>query len=157
MSWDESGSPTAERLYAARYASEGMVNTLDHSAGTESLRRLYPVGERFAPFGPGARVVVSEPLVALTGLRHEVPAGSALTVEEGRVDLVPFTPRRPDHRLQGADRAGERADLPVISVTPVMWLIQFDAATAGGRRSLLRGAPSRYPEVHERGGHLLLQ
>ena len=84
-----------KRLYAARYASGQMVNTLYYSADMESLRQLYPVQERFAHFGTEARAVVSEQLVALPGLWHEVPAGSALTVEKGRVDQVPFTPRPP--------------------------------------------------------------
>ena len=89
------GLTDGERLYAARYASGPVVNTLYFSADMESLRQLYPAEERFAHFGPEARAVVSEPLVALPGLWHEVPAGSALTVEKGRVNLAPFTPRPP--------------------------------------------------------------
>jgi predicted glutamine amidotransferase len=90
------GVTDGERLYAARYASGRTVNTLYYSADMESLRQLYPLQERFAHFGGEARAVVSEPLVALPGLWHEVPAGSALTVEKGRVHQVSFTPRRPD-------------------------------------------------------------
>ncbi len=90
------GVTDGERLYAARYASGQTVNTLYYSADMESLRQLYPLKERFAHFGGEARAVVSEPLVALPGLWHEVPAGSALTVEQGRVHQVPFTPRPPD-------------------------------------------------------------
>jgi predicted glutamine amidotransferase len=90
------GVTDGERLYAARYASGQTVNTLYYSTDTESLRQLYPAEERFAHFGPEARAVVSEPLVALPGLWHEVPAGSALTVEKGRVQQCPFRPREPD-------------------------------------------------------------
>ena len=90
------GVTDGERLYAARYATGPVVNSLYYSADMESLRQLYPVEERFAHFGPEARAVVSEPLVALPGLWHEVPAGSALTVEKGRVTHAPFVPLPPD-------------------------------------------------------------
>jgi predicted glutamine amidotransferase len=90
------GVTDGERLYAARYASGQVVNSLYYSADMESLRQLYPVQERFAHFGAEARAVVSEPLVALPGMWHEVPAGSALVVDKGRVDQIPFTPRAPD-------------------------------------------------------------
>ena len=90
------GVTDGQRLYAARYASGQTANTLYYSADTESLRQLYPADERFAHFGPEARAVVSEPLVALPGLWHEVPSGSALTVEKGRVQQSPFRPRQPD-------------------------------------------------------------
>lgn len=90
------GVTDGKRLYAARYATGPVVNSLYYSADMESLRQLYPVEERFAHFGPEARAVVSEPLVALPGLWHEVPAGSALTVEKGRVTHAPFVPLPPD-------------------------------------------------------------
>ena len=89
------GITDGERLHAARYASGPEVNTLYYSADVESLRLLYPADERYAHFFADSRAVVSEPLVALPGLWHEVPAGSALTVEKGRVHQVPFTPRPP--------------------------------------------------------------
>ena len=90
------GVSDGDHLYAARYASGPVANTLYYSADMESLRELYPARERFAHFSAEARAVVSEPLAALPGLWHEVPAGSALTVQKGRVDQVPFTPRPPD-------------------------------------------------------------
>jgi predicted glutamine amidotransferase len=89
------GLTDGARLYAVRYASGGEPNTLYSSADVETLRLLYPERERFAHFSPGARVVVSEPLVALPGAWHEVPAGSALVVAEDRVDELPFVPRPP--------------------------------------------------------------
>jgi glutamine amidotransferase len=89
------GVTDGERLYAVRYASGPEANTLHYSADVESLRLLYPASERFAHFSAASRVVVSEPLVALPGVWREVPAGSALVVEQGRVDQVPFTPRSP--------------------------------------------------------------
>jgi predicted glutamine amidotransferase len=89
------GLTDGERLHAVRYASGPVANTLHHSADLTSLRQLYPTDERFAHFSAHARVVVSEPLVALPGLWHEVPAGSALTVDGDRFEQVPFTPRPP--------------------------------------------------------------
>jgi predicted glutamine amidotransferase len=89
------GVTDGERLYAARYASGPEVNTLYYSADVESLRQLYPAKERFAHFSAGARAVVSEPLVALPGLWHEVPAGSAIIVDKGGVEQRAFTPRPP--------------------------------------------------------------
>jgi predicted glutamine amidotransferase len=89
------GVTDGERFYAARYASSGEANTLHHSADVESLRRLYPERERFAHFSADARVVVSEPLADLPGLWQEVPAGSAIAVEKGRLDQLPFRPQSP--------------------------------------------------------------
>ena len=89
------GISDGERLYAARYASGGEANTLFHSVDVESLRRIYPERERFAHLSADARVVVSEPLVDLPGLWEEVPAGSALAVEKGGFEQVPFRPQPP--------------------------------------------------------------
>jgi glutamine amidotransferase len=89
------GLTDGERLYAVRYSSGPEANTLHYSTDVESLRLLYPADERFAHFSAEARVVVSEPLVALPGLWEEVPAGSAMIVEKGRVEQLPFTPRPP--------------------------------------------------------------
>jgi glutamine amidotransferase len=86
------GVTDGERLYA----SGAVVNTLFHSADVDSLRQLYPADERLAHFSAESRAVVSEPLVELPGLWHEVPAGSALVVEKGRVEQRPFVPRPPD-------------------------------------------------------------
>ncbi|CCH87838.1 Glutamine amidotransferases class-II [Modestobacter italicus] len=89
------GLTDGARLHAVRYASGGEPNTLWSSADVETLRLLYPERERFAHFSPGARVVVSEPLVALPGAWQEVPAGSALVVAEDGVEQLPFVPRPP--------------------------------------------------------------
>jgi glutamine amidotransferase len=84
-----------ERLYAARYASGPVVNSLFVSADASSVRALYPDDERFAPFSDESRAVVSEPLGDLPGVWHEVPAGSALVVQAGEDENVSFTPRAP--------------------------------------------------------------
>jgi predicted glutamine amidotransferase len=84
-----------ERLYAARYASGPVVNSLFVSADASSVRALYPDDERFTPFSEESRAVVSEPLGDLPGVWHEVPAGSALVVQAGEDEHVSFTPRSP--------------------------------------------------------------
>jgi flavin reductase (DIM6/NTAB) family NADH-FMN oxidoreductase RutF len=89
------GLSDGERLYAVRYASGPVVNTLHVSQDIEALRRLYPADERFAHFGDEARVVVSEPLIVLPGLWHEVPPSSALVIQKGPDEERPFRPQPP--------------------------------------------------------------
>jgi predicted glutamine amidotransferase len=74
------GVTNGDHLYAARYASGPVVNTLFISEEPDSVRQLYPEVERLAHFPGRARVVVSEPLVALPGLWNEVTPGSALII-----------------------------------------------------------------------------
>jgi len=82
-----------ERLYAARYASGPVVNSLFVTADASAVRALYPGDARFAQFSDEARAVVSEPLGDLPGLWHEVPAGTAIVVQPGEDERVPFRPR----------------------------------------------------------------
>ena len=82
-----------ERLYAARHASGPVVNSLFVTEDASAVRALYPGDERFAHFSDEARAVVSEPLGDLPGVWHEVPAGTALVVQPGEDERVPFTPR----------------------------------------------------------------
>jgi glutamine amidotransferase len=96
-----------ERLYAARYASGPVVNSLFVTADASAVRALHPDDARFRQFTAEARAIVSEPLGDLPGLWREVPAGTAFVVQPGRDEQIPFTPRSP---------AGKR-DRP--STTPV--------------------------------------
>jgi glutamine amidotransferase len=89
------GVTDGERLHAARYASGPVVNTLYVSEEVESLRLLYPDDERWQHFAEDSRAVVSEPLTDLPGLWHEVPAGTALTVQKGPDVERPFRPTPP--------------------------------------------------------------
>ncbi|WP_181781696.1 class II glutamine amidotransferase [Pseudonocardia pini] len=89
------GVTDGERLHAARYASGPVVNTLYVSEEVESLRSLYPDDERWQHFAEDSRAVVSEPLTDLPGLWHEVPAGTALTVQKGPDVERPFRPAPP--------------------------------------------------------------
>lgn len=89
------GLSDGERVYAARYASGPVVNSLFVTADASAVRALYPEDQRFREFGEEARAIVSEPLGDLPGVWHEVAAGSALVVQAGPDEQVPFTPRKP--------------------------------------------------------------
>ena len=89
------GLSDGERVYAARYASGPEVNTLFVSSSVQDVRLLLPAEERFRHFSDEARVVVSEPLIDLPGLWHEIPASTALIVQDGPDLDLPFTPRSP--------------------------------------------------------------
>jgi predicted glutamine amidotransferase len=82
-----------ERLYAARYASGPVVNSLYVTADANAVRELHPEDPRFRGFSDDARAIVSEPLGDLPGLWQEVPAGTALVVQAGEDERFPFTPR----------------------------------------------------------------
>jgi predicted glutamine amidotransferase len=88
------GLSDGRRLYAVRYASGEVVNTLSVSEDVASLRALYPEAERFAHFSDNARVVVSEPLISLPGVWREVPPGSALVIDD-RLHEEIFAPEQP--------------------------------------------------------------
>jgi glutamine amidotransferase len=89
------GLTDGETLTAVRYASAGTANSLFVSSDVGSVRQLYPEVGRLAHMPENARVVVSEPLVALPGLWREVPAGTAVTIGTDPVE-VPFRPVPPE-------------------------------------------------------------
>ncbi len=89
------GVADGERLYAVRYASGPVVNTLYVSSEVDALRRLYPEDERWQHFSEESRAVVSEPLTDLPGLWHEVPPSTALVLQKGPDVEQPFRPRPP--------------------------------------------------------------
>ena len=107
LSWHLHAVSDGERLYAARYASGPVVNSLFVTADASAVRALHPDDARFRQFSAEARAIVSEPLGDLPGLWRAVPAGTAFVVQPGRDEQIPFTPRSP---------AGKR-DRP--STTPV--------------------------------------
>ncbi len=88
------GLMDGERLYAARYASGPVVNSLFVSEDAESVRALYPESERFSRLSDNARLVVSEPLSHLPGVWREVPTSSALIVQK-TLEQQPFRPQQP--------------------------------------------------------------
>ena len=89
------GMSDGQRLYAARYASGPVVNSLFVSADAAAVRELYPEDERFQQLPDEARAIVSEPLGDLPGIWHEVSPGSALIVQPGEDERVDFRPRPP--------------------------------------------------------------
>jgi predicted glutamine amidotransferase len=90
------GASNGERLYAVRYASgRVLANSLYVSNDARDVRLLYPDDERLRHMSDQARAVVSEPLADLPGLWREVPPSSALVVQPGDDEELPFTPRPP--------------------------------------------------------------
>jgi glutamine amidotransferase len=89
------GVSDGERLWAVRYASSGRTNTLYVSSCADDLKRLYPGSPEVQALAEDARAVVSEPLGALPGAWHEVPPATALIIQPGADEEVPFRPRSP--------------------------------------------------------------
>lgn len=89
------GLSDGERVYAVRYASGPVVNTLFVSSSVADIRLLYPEDERFGHMSDEARVVVSEPLIDLPGLWEEIPASAALVVQDGPDVVTAFRPQPP--------------------------------------------------------------
>jgi predicted glutamine amidotransferase len=87
------GVTDGERLYAVRYASDQEANSLYVTNDVEDVKQLYPDDMRLQHLSDEARAVVSEPLGDLPGVWREVPAATALIVQPGADDQVPFTPR----------------------------------------------------------------
>lgn len=89
------GLSDGERLYAVRYASGPVVNTLFVNESIEAIRELYPERERLHHMHPGARAVVSEPLFKLPGAWREVPVATALVIDGEGMHERGFSPRAP--------------------------------------------------------------
>jgi glutamine amidotransferase len=88
------GVTDGERLYAVRYASGQVApNSLYVSNDPRDVRLLYPENERFRHLSDEARAVVSEPLADLPGVWRDVPPATALIVQPGADEEVPFVPR----------------------------------------------------------------
>lgn len=99
------GISDGERLYAIRYSSEHHSRTLYVSADAATVRALYPDNARFARLTDEDRIVVSEPLnEELPGLWHEVPESTALIIQPGADDQVPFSPAVPSLAHAGPSR-----------------------------------------------------
>ena len=86
------GVSDGERIHAVRYASGPVVNTLFVSEDVRSLQLLYPDSEQLSEYSDDARLVVSEPLVDLPGAWREIEPSTALVVDGGTVEVVPFVP-----------------------------------------------------------------
>ena len=87
------GLSDGERLYAVRYSSIGQSRTLFSSADAQTLRSLHPDNPDLQGLGPEDRAIVSEPLGDLPGVWIEVPEATAIVVQDGPDETLPFRPR----------------------------------------------------------------
>ena len=88
------GFSDGERLWAVRYSSEHDSRSLFVSQDISALRELHPDNPRLQGLSDEARVIVSEPLGDLPGAWLEVPESTALVVQAGAHEQLPFRPRR---------------------------------------------------------------
>jgi predicted glutamine amidotransferase len=86
------GLSDGKRLYAVRYSSEHQSRSLYHSASIDALAEIHPALQRFSR---DARAVVSEPLSDMSEAWVRVPESSAVVIESGEVNVLPFAPRSP--------------------------------------------------------------
>ena len=89
------GISNGERLWAIRYSSEHKSRTLYVSADRATVQGLYPDNPRFQRLTDEDRLVVSEPLSDLPGLWNAVPESTALVIQPGADEQLPFEPRMP--------------------------------------------------------------
>jgi predicted glutamine amidotransferase len=98
-----------ERVWAVRYASGPVVNSLFVSADAGAVREMHPEDARFRGFADHARAIVSEPLSDLPGVWHEIPPGTAYVIQPGEDLRVPFRPRHGASPGTGEGSAAARA------------------------------------------------
>ena len=84
------GISDGESIWAVRYASDGKAPTLYHSRDAGDLTEVNP--EIVATLGDQARAIVSEPIGKFAQIWAEVPQGSALHAQGGRIAHQPFRP-----------------------------------------------------------------
>jgi glutamine amidotransferase len=87
------GIADGERLWAIRYASDQVPRTLFVSEDVDAVRRLHPENPRLRELTEGDTIVVSEPLVDLSGAWREIPESTAIEVADGATERRPFRPR----------------------------------------------------------------
>lgn len=88
--WMTIGLSDGKKLWGFRYASDGNAPTLYHSREVNELVKINPaVKDRLSE---AARIVVSEPIGKFREMWAEVPQGSSLVIQDGKVDLVSFKP-----------------------------------------------------------------
>ncbi|RKQ87034.1 glutamine amidotransferase [Solirubrobacter pauli] len=90
------GFSDGERLWAVRYSSEHRSRTLYVSADRATVQALHPDNARFKRLTDETRVVVSEPLSDLPGVWVAVPEATALVIQRGQDEQVPFRPQVPE-------------------------------------------------------------
>jgi len=88
--WMTLGVADGERLYAVRYASDGEAPSLFYSRDLDGFYNDHPERER--RFASTTRLVASEVTGSFGDLWLEVPQGSCLTIDNGKVTVEPFSP-----------------------------------------------------------------
>jgi glutamine amidotransferase len=86
------GLSDGRRLIAVRYSSERRSRSLYHSRDIGALQEVYP---QLREFSSDSRAIVSEPLSDMGDLWERVPESSAVVVEGGALNVLPFEPRLP--------------------------------------------------------------
>lgn len=94
--WMTLGVSDGKTVYAVRYASDGQAPTLYYSKAVEDLLELGLSAKASEMLGPKARLVVSEPVGKLAGGWITVPQSSALRLQAGEVEVLPFRPTVPE-------------------------------------------------------------
>jgi glutamine amidotransferase len=84
-----------EKLWALRYSTEHTSRTLFISQDVETLRKVHRDDLRLDALDEDSRVIVSEPISDLPGDWLEVPESTAVLVQRGSVEQLPFEPKRP--------------------------------------------------------------
>jgi glutamine amidotransferase len=91
------GVSDGQTLWAVRYSTEGRSRTLFASADARSIKQLHPENERLQRLSDEDRLVVSEPLVELSGAWVELEESSAVIVAPGgELDHREFHPAPPE-------------------------------------------------------------
>jgi glutamine amidotransferase len=84
-----------EKLWALRYSTEHTSRTLFISQDVETLRKVHRNDLRLDALDEDSRVIVSEPISDLPGDWLEVSESTAVVVQPGSVEQLPFEPKRP--------------------------------------------------------------
>jgi predicted glutamine amidotransferase len=88
------GVADGERLWAVRYATEGVPRSLFASTDVAAIRQLHPDNARLQRLSPDDRLIVSEPFADLPDLWQEIEPSTAVTVRrDGVLEHQPFRPR----------------------------------------------------------------
>ncbi len=88
--WMTVGLSDGKTLWGFRYASDGNAPTLYHSPDVEELVKVNPEIENRVT--NNTYVVVSEPIGKFQEMWIEVPQGSSVIIQNGKVEMNPFGP-----------------------------------------------------------------
>ncbi len=90
--WMTVGLSDGKTLWCFRYASDGQAPTLYYSPDVVDLVKVNPEIEN--RLTKDTRVVVSEPIGKFQELWEEVPQGSSVVIQKGKVEIKPFGPKK---------------------------------------------------------------